>query len=117
MVFFDRSMVSEAPSGAPTACAAAELVRVAADFDRPCELRLRGWCSGLRAGLFVLAALVACLLVCLLAMVFVLRIRTAPVAMPTPPQARLSEPGGRRPRRRPSTWTAMLPLPGKSSAM
>src|SRR6266849_9493599 len=101
-------MLSETPSGATAACRAAERVWVAADFDRPREMRLRGWRSGL-------AALVACLLVCLLAMVFVLWIRTAPVAMLTPPQARRSEPGGRRPRRRPSTWTAMLPLPGKAS--
>src|SRR5437899_7151062 len=83
-------MPSEAPSRATAACSAAELVWVAADFDRPREMRLRGWRSGL-------AALVACLLVCLLAMVFVLWIRTAPVAMLAPPQARLSEPGGRRP--------------------
>ena len=68
-----------------------------------CEMRLRGWRSGLRAGLFVLAArsLLACL-VCLLAIVFVLWIRTAPVAMLAPPQARRSEarrggdPGGGR---------------------
>src|SRR5439155_16485199 len=43
------------------------------------------------------AGLVACLRVCLLAIVFVLCIRTAPVAMLTPPQARRSGPGGRRP--------------------
>src|SRR5713101_3564769 len=110
-------MLSEAPSGAAAACATAELARVAADFDRPCEMRLRGWRSGLRAGLFVLAALVACLWVCLLAIVFVLWIRTAPVAMLTPPRARRSEPGEAATKRRPSTWTAMLPLPGKSSAM
>src|SRR5712664_205368 len=90
-------MLSETPSGATAACRAAELVWVAADFDRPCEMRLRGWCSGLRAGLFVFAALVAGLLVCLRAIVFVLWIRTAPVAMLTPPQARRSGPGGRRP--------------------
>ena len=87
-------MLSEAPSGATAACPAAELAWVAADFDRPCEMRLRGWRSGLRAGLFVLAALVACFLVCLLAIVFVLWIRTAPVAMLAPPQARRS--GARR---------------------
>jgi hypothetical protein len=57
-------------------------------------MRLRGWCSDLRAGLLVLPALVACLLVCLLAIVFVLWIRTAPVAMLAPPQARRSGPGG-----------------------
>src|SRR5438132_10656383 len=65
-------MFSEAPSGATAACPAANLVWVAADFDRPCERRLRGWRSGLRPGLFVLAALFACLLVCSLAIVFVL---------------------------------------------
>src|SRR2546430_14576578 len=74
-------MLSEAPSGATAACPAAYLVWVAADFDRPCERRLRGWRSGLSPGLFVLGALVAGLLVCLLAIVFVLWIRTAPVAM------------------------------------
>jgi hypothetical protein len=66
LVFFDRSMRSEAPLGAVTARPAVEPVWVAADFDRSCEVRLRGWCSDLLAGLFVFAALVACLLVCLL---------------------------------------------------
>src|SRR5216683_5128 len=80
-------MLSETSSGATAACRAPELVWVAADFDRPCEMRLRGWRSGL-------AALVGCLLVCLLAIVFVLWIRTAPVTMLTPPQARRSGPGG-----------------------
>src|SRR6266478_5720541 len=90
-------MPSEPPSRAAAACPAAELVWVAADFDRPREMLLWGWRSGLRSRLFVLAALVACLLVCLLAIVFVLWIRTAPVAMLTPPRARRSVPGGRRP--------------------
>src|SRR6266850_4084978 len=35
--------------------------------------------------------------------------------MLAPPQARRSEPGGWRPRRGPSTWIAMLAVPGKSS--
>src|SRR5436190_14927924 len=90
VVFFDRSMPSEAPSGATAASPAAELVWLAADFARPCELRLRGWRSDLRAGSFVLAVLVARLWVCLLAIVCVLWIRTAPVAMLAPPQARRS---------------------------
>src|SRR3984893_14371035 len=85
-------MLSETPSGATAACRAPELVWVTADFDRPCEMRLRGWRCGL-------AALVACLLVCLLAIVFVLWIRTAPVTMLTPPQARRSGPGGAATRR------------------
>src|SRR5437660_12465967 len=111
------------PSEAATAaCVVAELVWVAADPDRACEARRRGVRRRLRAGLFAspvsaFAGLVACLRVCLLAIVFVLCIRTAPVAMLTPPQARRSGPGGAATRRRPSTWTAMLPLPGKSSAM
>src|SRR6266851_5483152 len=111
-------MLSESPLGAAAACAVAELVWVAADPDRAGEMRRRGARWRLRAGLFAapvsaFAALFACLRGCLLAMVFVLWIRTAPVAMLAPPRARRSEPGGRRPRRRPSTWTATLPLPGK----
>src|ERR1700737_2757864 len=75
-------MLSEAPSGATAARLAPELAWVAADFDRPCEMRLRGWRSGVRAGLFVLAAstftaFFACLRGCLLAIVFVLWIRIA----------------------------------------
>src|SRR5439155_11515329 len=65
------------------ACAAAELVRVAAGPDRPFETRRRGarWRS--LAGLFaspvssVFGALFVCLLGCLLAIVFVLWIRIA----------------------------------------
>src|ERR1700730_9753349 len=51
VVFFDRSMLSEAPSGATTAGAAAELVWVAAAPDRAFAPRRRGarWPS--RAGL------------------------------------------------------------------
>src|SRR5437016_13760165 len=81
------------PSEAATAaCVVAELVWVAADPDRACEARRRGVRWRLRADLFAspvsaLAGLVACLGVCLLAIVFVLCIRTAPVAMLTPPQA------------------------------
>src|SRR5207245_11389536 len=101
-------MLSEVPWGATAACSTAEPAWVVADFDRPCEMRFRGWCSDLRTGLLVLAALFACLLGCLLAIVFVLWIRTTPVAMLAPPQARRSEPGEAATRRRPSTWTAML---------
>src|SRR6266849_3740788 len=97
-------MLSEAPSGAAAPCPAPELVWVASDPDPACEARRRGVRWRLRAGLFAspvsaFAGLVACLLVCLLAIVFVLCIRTAPVAMLTPPQARRSGPGGagRRP--------------------
>src|SRR5882762_495602 len=102
-------MLSETPSGATAACRAPELVWVAADFDRPCEMRLRGWRSGL-------AALVACLLVCLLAILFVLWIRTALRDACTTTSPAL---GARRvaTQEGPSTWTAMLAVPGKSSAM
>src|SRR5437667_3004933 len=93
------------PSEAATAaCVVAELVWVAADPDRACEARRRGVRWRLRAGLLAspvsaFAGLVACLRGCLLAIVFVLWIRTAPVEMLTPPQARRSGPGGRQPRR------------------
>src|SRR5437870_7916156 len=87
-------MLSETPSGATAACRAPELVWVAADFDRPREMRLRDWRSGL-------TALVACLLVCLLAIVFVLWIRTAPVAMLHHHKPSARGQVGRRPRRRP----------------
>src|SRR6266404_7506357 len=92
-------MLSEPPSRAAAASAAAEPVWLAADPDRTCEARRRGARWRLRVGLFASpvsasAALVACLLVCLLAIVFVLWIRTAPVTMLTPPQARRSGPGG-----------------------
>jgi hypothetical protein len=39
----------------------------------------------------------------------------SPFAMLAPPQARRSEPGGAATQEGPSTWTAMLPVPGKSS--
>ena len=75
-------MLSEAPSGATPACAAAELVRVAAGPDRAFETRRRGarWRS--RAGFFVsplstFAPLFVCLRGCLLAIVFVLWIGIA----------------------------------------
>src|SRR5437660_9083186 len=95
-------MLSEAPSATTTAGAAAELVWLAADPDRACETRRRGARWRLRAGLCAspasaFAALFVCLLGCLLAIVFVLWIRTAPIAMLAPPQARRSEPGRRRP--------------------
>src|SRR5207253_10251757 len=114
-------MLSLAPSGATAACVVAELVWVAADPDRACEARRRGVRWRLRADLYAspvsaFAGLIACLRGCLLAIVFVLYIRTAPVAMLTPPQARRSGPGGAATRRWPSTWSGMLPLPGKSRA-
>src|SRR6266850_3881010 len=94
-------MLSETRSGAIAACPAPELVWVAADFDRPCEMRLRGWRSDLRAGVLVLAALVACLWVCLLAIVFVLWISIAlrdacTTTSPAFVARRGGEPGGRR---------------------
>src|SRR6266404_3888806 len=106
-------MPSEVPLGAAAACVVAELVWVAADADRACEALRRGACWRLRAGLFAspvsaFAGLVACLRVCLLAIVFVLCIRTAPVAMLTPPQARRSGPGGAATRRRPSGQQCFL---------
>src|SRR5882724_906740 len=75
-------MLSEAPSRATPACAAAELVSVGADPDRACETRRRGARWRLRAGLFASpvsasTALFACLRSCLLAIVFVLWIRIA----------------------------------------
>src|ERR1700730_7116563 len=75
-------MLSEAPSGATPACAAAELVSVGADPDRACETRRRGARWRLRAGLFAspvstFAPLFVCLRGCLLAIVFVLWIRIA----------------------------------------
>src|SRR5437016_1668689 len=91
-------MLSVAPSGATAACVVAELVWVAADPDRACEARRRGVRWRLRAGLFAspvsaFAGLIACLRGCVLAIVFVLCIRIAPVAMLAPPQARRSGPG------------------------
>src|ERR1700730_10339308 len=114
-------MLSEAPSGATPACAAAELVSVGADPDRACETRRRGARWRLRAGLFAspvstFAPLFVCLLGCLLAIVFVLWIRIAHRdACTTTSPAR----GARRvaTQEGPSTWTAMLAVPGKSSGM
>src|SRR5207249_10896562 len=82
VVFFDTSMLSEAPSGATPACAAAELVSVGADPDRTCETRRRSARWRLRAGLFAspvstFAPLFVCLRGFLLAFVFVLWIRIA----------------------------------------
>jgi hypothetical protein len=81
-MFFDSSMLSEAPSGATPACAAAELVRVAAGPDCAFETRRRGARSQSRAGLFAslvltFAPLFVCLRGCLLAIVFVLWIGIA----------------------------------------
>jgi hypothetical protein len=82
VVFFDTSMLSEAPSGATPACAAAELVSVGGDPDRAFETRRRGarWRS--RAGLFAspvstFAPFFVCLRGCLLAIAFVLWMRIA----------------------------------------
>src|SRR6266404_1635670 len=119
MVLFDRSMLSEAPLGATTAGAAAELVWVAADPGNACEARRRGARWWLRAGLFASpvsasAAVFACLRGCLMAMVFVLWIRIALRDACTTTSPAL---GARRAatQQGPSTWTAMLPVPGKSS--
>src|SRR5436190_1189667 len=119
VVFFDRPMLLEVALEAAAASAAASPVWVAVDFDRACRVRRRGVRWRPRAGWFAsplsdFSALFACLRGCLLAIVFILWIRIA-LAMLAPPQARRSEPGGWRPRRRPTTWTAMLPVPGKSS--
>src|SRR5882762_8607211 len=112
-------MLSVAPSGATAACVVAELVWIAADPDRACEARRRGVRWRLRAGLFAspvsaFAALVACLRVCLLAIVFVLWIRIAHRDACTTTSPAL---GARRvaTQEGPSTWTAMLAVPGKSS--
>src|SRR5205823_5108946 len=88
------------------------------------------WIAALRFALVLGARLVRgagiglcfCLALCWLAALpgghgLVLQIRTAPVAMLAPPQARRSGQAGRRPRRRPSTPTAMLALAAKSSGM
>jgi len=114
-------MLSEAPLGATTVGTAAELVSVAADPDRAGETCRRGARWRLRAGLFAspvsaFAALFACLRGCLLAIVFVLWIRIALRDACTTTSAAL---GARRvaTQEGPSTWTAMLAVPGKSSAM
>src|SRR4029077_880482 len=70
VVFFDTSMLSEAPSGATLACAAAELVSVGADPDRACETRRRGARWRLRAGLFASPVSTCAPLFCLLAGLF-----------------------------------------------
>src|SRR5438034_4605589 len=113
-------MLSEAPLGAAAACMVAELVWVAADPDRACEARRRGERWRLRAGLFASsvsasARFVACLWVCLLAIVFVLWIRTAPVAMRYTTTSPARGAGRDGDQEGPLTWTATLPLPGKSS--
>jgi hypothetical protein len=78
VVFFETPMLSEAPLEATLACAAAELVSVAADPDRACETRRRGARWWLRAGSFASpGSAVAGLFACLLAIVFVLWIRVA----------------------------------------
>src|SRR5437899_10290651 len=112
-------MPSAAPSGAAAACPAPELAWIAADFDRACETRRRGARWRLRAGLFAssvsaVAALFACLRGCLLAIVFVLWIRIAPrdaytTTSPARRARRVATQEG------PSTWTAMLAVPGTSS--
>src|SRR5207302_11474364 len=104
---------------AAASAAAASPVWVAADFDRACRVRLRGvrWRS--RAGWFAapisdFSALFACLRGCLLAIVFILWIRIALRDACTTTSPAL---GARRAATQegPSTWTAMLPVPGKSS--
>src|ERR1700730_8445632 len=112
-------MLSEASLGATPACAAPELVRVAAGPDCAFETRRRGarWRS--RAGLFAspvstFAPRFACLRGCLLAIVFVLWIRIAhrdacTTTSPALGARRGGDPGG------PSTRTAMFAVPGKSS--
>src|ERR1700730_15799217 len=100
VVFFDRPMLLEAPLEAAAARAAASPVWVAVDFDRACRVRRRGVRWRPRAGWFAspishFSALFACLRGCLLAIVFILWI-ASPFAMLAPPQARRSEPGGRR---------------------
>src|SRR6266478_6349317 len=119
VVFVDRSMLSEAPSAATAACPASNLVWIAADFDRACGVRRRGARWRLRAGLFAspgstFAGLFACLRGCLLAIVFVLWIRIALRDAYTTTSPAL---GARRvaTQKGPSTWTAMLAVPGKSS--
>src|SRR6266852_14440 len=112
-------MFSDAPSGTTTAGAATELVWLAADFDRACETRRRGARWRLRAGLVAslvsaLGALFVCLRGCLRAMVFVLSSSIAhrdacTTASPALGARRVATQEG------PSTWTAMLAVPGKSS--
>src|SRR6266446_4407656 len=112
-------MPSEAPSRATAASWAAEPVWVAVDFDRACGVRRRGARWRLRAGVFAspgstFAGLFACLRGCLLAIVFVLRIRIALRDAYTTTSPAL---GARRvaTQKGLSTWTAMLAVPGKSS--
>jgi hypothetical protein len=64
-----------------------------------------------------LAALFARLLVWLLAIVLVLWIRTAPVAMLTPPQARRSGPGGAATQEEAVDMDSNASYAGKSSTM
>src|SRR6267143_818720 len=107
-------MLSEASSRAAAACVVAELFWVTADFDRACEGR-RGVRWRLRAGLFAspVSAFAALFGGSLLAIAFVLWIRIALRDACTTTSPAL---GARRgaTRRRPSTWTAMIPMPGKS---
>src|ERR1700730_7322523 len=114
-------MPSEAPSRATAASWAAEPVWVAVDFDRACGVRRRGARWRLRAGLFAspgsaVAGGFACLRGCLLAIVFVLWIGIAHRDACTTTSPAL---GARRgaTQEGPSTRTAMLPVPGKSSGM
>src|SRR6266446_8304698 len=112
-------MPSDAPSGATTACSATELVWLA-DPDRARVLRSRGARWRLRAGLFAssvsaCAAFFACLRGCLLAIVFVLiRIALRDACTTTSPAL-----GARRvaTQEGPSTWTAMLAVPGSRAEM
>src|SRR5205814_6915468 len=113
------SMRSEAPLRAIAAPWAAKPVWVAVDFDRACGVRRRSARWRLRAGVFAspgstFARLLACLRGCLLAIVFFLWIRIALRDAYTTTSPAL---GARRvaTQKGPSTWTAMLAVPGKSS--
>src|SRR4029077_12560545 len=97
-------------------------LEVGADPDRACETRRRGARWRLRAGLFAspvstFAPLFVCLRGCLLAIVLVLWIRIAHRDACTTTSPALGARRGGGPKRGPSTWTAMLAVPGKSSGM
>jgi hypothetical protein len=117
VVFFDSPMLLEVPLEPAAASAAASPVWVAVDFDRACRVRRRGvrWRS--RTGWFAspisdFSALFAYLRGCLLAIAFILWIRIALGDACTTTSPAL---GARRAATQegPSTWTAMLPVPGK----
>src|SRR5882672_10169965 len=118
-VVFDRPMLLDVPLEAAAARAAGSPVWVAVAFDRACRVRRRGVRWRPRAGWFAspisdFSALFACLRGCLLAIVFILWIRIALRDACTTTSPAL---GARRAATQegPSTWTAMLPVPGESS--